>query len=88
MINQPELELCPEPAFYLQYEKDVDPLIEGGVGRRSLTGGAESVDMRRSGTRQVAQLLYQPGLQGICRVDPAERVDGLSLHPGPGAGSQ
>ena len=66
----------------------MDPLIEGGVWRRSLTGGAESVDMRRSGTRQVAQLLYQPGLQGICRVDPAERVDGLSLHSRPEAGSR
>ena len=29
------------------------------------------------------KLLYQPGFQGICGVDPAEGVDGLSLHPGP-----
>ena len=61
----------------------MDPLVEGGVRWRGLTGGTQSVDMRRSGARQVAQLLYQPRLQGVGRVDPAERVNGLSLHPGP-----
>ena len=69
--------------FYLEYEKDMDPLVKRSVRRRSLTGGAEPVDMRRPRPRQVAQLLYQPRLQGVGRVDPAERVNGLSLHPGP-----
>ena len=67
-------------AVYLQYEEDMDPLVEGGVRRRCLTGGTQSVDMRRSGAGLVAQLLYQSRLQGVGRVDPAERVNGLSLH--------
>ena len=61
----------------------MDPLVEGGVRRRGLTGGTQSVDMRRSSAGLVTQLLYQSRLQGVGRVDPAERVNGLSLHPGP-----
>ena len=61
----------------------MDPLVEGGIRRRGLTGGAEPVDMRRSGAWQVAQFLNQPRLQGVGGVDPTERVDGLCLHPGP-----
>ena len=41
--------------FYLENEKDVDPLVEGGVWRWGLAGGAESVDMRRSSPRQVTE---------------------------------
>ena len=68
---------------YLEYEKDMDPLVEGSVRRRGLTGGTEPVDMRRPRARQVAQLLYEARLQGVGRVDPAEGVNGLGLHPGP-----
>ena len=67
--------------LYLEYEKDMDPLVERGVWRRGLTGGTQSVDMRRSSAGLVTQLLYQARLQGVGRVDPAERVNGLSLHP-------
>ena len=69
--------------LYLEYEKDMDPLVEGSIRRRGLTGGTEPVDMRRPRARQVAQLLYQARLQGVGRVDPAERVNRLGLHPGP-----
>ena len=74
--------------LYLEYEKDMDPLVERGVWRRGLTGGTQPVDMRWPSARQVTQLLYQPWLQGVGRVDPAERVNRLSLNPGPEAGSQ